>query len=382
MATATQRWAPAAAEEVPVVLAVSSAVAGGSDLLETLEQIAAAAVRLSSADAAALILREGEVDGAMSVAASWGLDRAYADHLNRTNPLGLGRSPSSAAAGGDRPVTVDDVFADPRLATSSEMTIREHYGAMVAVPVRAGDAPPLGVLNAYRLAPGRWGGREVDLLSLLADHAAIAIRTAHLLEGSQRQVDGLSLMVRSLRAQAHEHANRLHAIHGLIVLGEVEAAKRLIATIEEGSHGLYGRVTRRIENATLAGFLLAESAVARERGIDLTLHPHSRLAALPPRLDDLDAVALLGNLVGNAVERAALAPRSRRRVAVRIEQEGGATTFQVRDWARGSLHGHGGDGARAGLGLALAHHVANRARGVVEVERREDGLVVAATFAA
>jgi len=76
------------------------------------------------------------------------------------------------------------------------------------------------VLNAYRAEPSTWTQREIDLLQLLADHAAIAIRTAHLLDDSRRQINGLSLMVRSLRAQTHEHSNRLHAIYGLLLIGE------------------------------------------------------------------------------------------------------------------------------------------------------------------
>src|SRR5262249_40599130 len=162
------------------------------------------------------------------------------------------------------------------------------YRALVSVPLRWGTA--IGVLNAYRAEPGEWTQREVDLLSLLAAHAAIAIKTAHLLDDSRRQINGLSLMVRSLRAQTHEHSNRLHAIYGMLAFGELTEARRLIAAVEEGYHSIYANVTGRIENATLAGFLIAEAAIARESDIDLVLDRRSRLVDLPPQLGDLDAI--------------------------------------------------------------------------------------------
>jgi sensor histidine kinase regulating citrate/malate metabolism len=94
----------------------------------------------------------------------------------------------------------------------------------------------------------------------------------------------------------------LHAIYGLLTLGEAEQARRMVASIEEGYHSIYGRVTGRIENPTLAGFLVAESAIALQSGIRLTLDARSRLLQLPPSLDDLDAVTVLGNLIHNAVD--------------------------------------------------------------------------------
>ena len=117
------------------------------------------------------------------------------------------------------------------------------------------------------------------MLSLLADHAGIAVRTAHLIDNSRRQINGLSLMVRSLRAQTHEHSNRLHAIYGLLVLGETLEARRLIAWVEEGYHSVYGNVIARIENATLAGFLVAEASIARQSDIDVALDSAAALSS-------------------------------------------------------------------------------------------------------
>ena len=262
--------------------------------------------------------------------------------------------------------------------------------ALVSVPLRWGSV--IGVLNAYRAEPGEWTQREVDVLSLLAAHAAIAIRTAHLLDDSRRQINGLSLMVRSLRAQTHEHSNRLHAIYGLLALGETVEARRLIASVEEGYHSVYGNVTGRIENATLAGFLVAEAAIARESDIELVLDRRSRLLDLPPHLSDLDAITVVGNLVHNAVEAVSTMPRRRRRVSVRIlQQPGGRTSFRVRDWGPGLPEGEvermfqrdrSTKPGHSGIGLALVSSVARRCRASIDVEHpRGGGLSVTVTFA-
>ncbi len=380
-----------ATEQLAAIMAVSAAVAEDGELEDTLGQIARAAAQLLNAQAAAIMLREAESGTGLAVAGSYGLSDKYADYLNTLRPLEVGHGPSGLAAKHGKPVCIEDVLEDPIFAPWRDLAIREHYRSMVSVPLRP-KGSVIGVLNAYRAEPGPWTEREVDLLSLLADHAAIAIRTAHLLDSSRRQVDGLSLMIRSLRAQAHEHSNRLHAIYGLLALGEVDEARRVIAAVEEGYHSVYGSVTGRIENPTIAGFLVAESAIARESGIELTLDRTSRLRELPPRLGDLDAITVLGNLLHNAVEAVSGMPRSRRRVSVRISQTPVETIFRVRDWGPGvgdddlermfqrdftTKPGH------SGIGLALVQSVVKRTSGRIEVDRpRGEGLAISVAFPA
>ena len=380
------------AEQLAAIMAVSAAVAEGDELQETLDEIAKAAAQLLSAQAAAVILREAESEIGLAVTASYGLSEKYADYLNKLRPLEVGEGPSGLAAKHCKPVCIDDVLADPIFVPWRDLAIREHYRAMVSVPLGPNEAHVIGVLNAYRAEPGPWTEREVDLLSLLADHAAIAIRTAHLLDRSRRQVDGLSLMVRSLRAQAHEHSNRLHAIYGLLTLGEVDEARRLIAAVEAGYHGVYGSVTGRIENPTIAGFLVAESAIARESGIELTLDGRSRLCELPARLGDLEAVTVLGNLLHNAVEAVSGMPRSRRRVSVKLFQAPTETVFRVRDWGpevrtdaleRMFERGFTTKPGHSGIGLALVQSIVKRAHGRIDIELpRGGGLTVTAVFPA
>jgi len=380
-----------AAVQLDAIKQISAAVAHGGDLGDTLGQIARTAAELVSAQAAAIILREGELATGLSIAGSYGLGAKYAEQLTAARPLEVGHGPSGVAAATGRPVCVADVFLDELVGPWRGLAVREHYRAMMCIPLRLEDERVIGVLNAYRSEPGPWSAHDVDLASLLAAHAAIAIRTADLLDRSRRQVDGLSLMLRSLRAQAHEHANRLHAIYGLLMLDEVEEARRLVAAVEEGYHSVYGTVTGRVQNATVAGLLIAESAIALQSGIDVVLDRRSRLAELPGSVTDLDAVTILGNLLHNAIEAVSAMPSARRRVRVTLRQRDGETMFRVRDWGPGipaeqldvvlqrdftTKAGH------AGVGLHLVSSIVARTGGRLTLERmRPAGLQVTVTYA-
>lgn len=324
----------------------------------------------------------------MVIAGSHGLGSRYQEDVNATMPIELGKGPTGVAAASAKPVIVEDVLVDDIFAPWRGFAKRGRYRATLSIPLRV-DRRVIGVLNVYRAKPGPWSAHDVDLASLLADHAAIAIRTADLLDKTRRQVDGLSVMVRSLRAQAHEHANRLHAIYGLLVLGEVDEARRMIATVEDGYHSTYATVVGRIENPAIAGLLVAEAAVARESGIDLVVDRRSRLGELPEGLADLDAVTILGNLLHNAIDAVSACPPSRRRIRVKLTQNDLATQFAVRDWGAGIAAEHlehlfdrdfttkpGHDG----LGLHLVATLVSRTGGQLTLERPRQGVEIIATY--
>jgi GAF domain-containing protein len=367
-------------DELAAIMEVSSTVVEGRGLAETLDGIASSAARLVDAQAVAIILREGLSEAGLAVAGSSGLSPAYTDYLNNRNPLEVGRGPSGMAVELGEPVVISDILHDPLIEPWRDLAVAEHHRALVSVPLRRETV--IGVLNAYRSRPSTWTQRELDLLRVLADHAAIAIRTAQLLDDSRRQINGLSLMVRSLRAQTHEHANRLHAIYGLLLIDATLEARRLIASVEEGYHTVYGGVTARIENATVAGFLVAEAAIARQSDIDVVLDRRSRLVELPPRLSDLDAVTVVGNLLHNAIDAVAPMARSRRRISVRIGQDDAETVFRVRDRGPGVPpdratwifeHGCTTKDGHAGVGLALVSAIVRRCRGRIELEHPVSG---------
>lgn len=369
-------------EVIRALMAVSAAVAEGRELPDTLGQIAETAARMLDAPAAAIILRSGESESGLAVAGSYGLTAGYHHYLNEVNPIAVGKGPSGTAAATGEPVIIPDVLESAIFGPWRDLALIEHFRSLVSMPLSAGDGPAIGVLNVYRAESCLWRDDEIGLISLLADHAAIAIRTARLLDDSRRQVSALSLIVRSLRTQGHEHANRLHAIHGLLAMNQIDDARRLVAAVQDAYYTSYATVIGRIANATLAGLLLAETSVARQSGIEMVVDSRSRMSDLPPGMDDLDAITVLGNLLHNAVDAVSSMPRSRRRVSVRLTQDDEGTRFRVRDWGPGvpehdlqriferdytTKDGH------AGIGLTLVREVAKRVNGRVTAENQKGG---------
>ena len=88
-----------AARQLDAIMAVSTAVAQGEALDDTLDRIAETAASFVSAQAAAIILRQGVSANGLALAGSCGLGEKYAQHLEDTSPpLEMGIGPSGVAA--------------------------------------------------------------------------------------------------------------------------------------------------------------------------------------------------------------------------------------------------------------------------------------------
>lgn len=110
-------------------------------------------------------------------------------------------------------------------------------------------------------------------------------------------------LVEALRAQNHEHANRLHAIISLIELDRATEALDFANRDLSQSARLGGAFVGTLDEPFLAALMLGKAAQAQERGVDLEL---SGSGTLPPELLDMrELVTLLGNLVDNAIDAVA-----------------------------------------------------------------------------
>ncbi|MDT7580715.1 MAG: two-component system, CitB family, sensor kinase, partial [Pseudonocardiales bacterium] len=198
-----------------------------------------------------------------------------------------------------------------------------------------------------------------------------------------------------LRAQAHEFANRLHTISGLLELGEYEEVLRYVKRLGSATLELSATVTRVLDDPTLAALLIAKASVAAERGIHLQIAPSSRIGLLDDQLSE-DLATVVGNLVDNALD--AIGPLGGGEVVVEVVEEtgdaggrgsAGAVRVEVRDsgpgvapelveevFARGFTTKAAGGGPR-GFGLALTRAICVRRGGSVSV-RNDDGAVFAA----
>ncbi|MEU4114463.1 sensor histidine kinase [Kitasatospora sp. NPDC028055] len=148
------------------------------------------------------------------------------------------------------------------------------------------------VLNTSTIGTGL--GRVVTL----RDHTE--------LQSLSGELDSVRGFTEALGAQAHEAANRLHAVVSLIELGCHEQAVEFATAELALAQQLTDRVVAAVGEPVLAALLLGKAAQAAERGVELTLTEDSRIddGVLPPGLSARDLITVLGNLIDNAVDAA------------------------------------------------------------------------------
>ncbi|MEU5219208.1 sensor histidine kinase [Streptomyces sp. NPDC020807] len=215
------------------------------------------------------------------------------------------------------------------------------------------------------------------------DGGAVAtLRDRTELERLGRELDSTRGLIDALRAQDHEHANRLHTLLGLLELEMHEEAVAYVTEVAGVHRATAEQVTERVRDPLLAALLVGKASVAAERGVSLRLSPDS---FLPDRLvDPRELVTVVGNLVDNALDAVSGTPAARIEVAFRTE--GRTVVLRVTDsgpgvpeehrelvftegWSTKELPSHG----KRGLGLAFVRRLAERRGGTALAAAGPDG---------
>lgn len=212
-----------------------------------------------------------------------------------------------------------------------DTTCRDH---VLTVPLVAGSSN-LGELSLFRLRPGDWDGEEVVFAAVCAQRAADAMINDSLVEARQLQVAALERMAGMLSAQAQDYANRLHAVAGLLALGEAGEAERFLADLSALHHETSAAVAERVGDAAIAGLLVAQMNAARQRGVEVRLHRASKVGSLPATSIRSDLMLVLANLLENAIEATVAQEKARRRASIRLAQRDRDLSLTVRDWGDG-----------------------------------------------
>lgn len=211
----------------------------------------------------------------------------------------------------------------------------------------------------------RSGNRSLGTVVTLRDHTELQSLTG--------QLNAERGFADSLRAAAHEAANRLHTVITLVELGRAEQAVAFATAELRAAQQLTDRVVGAVREPVLAALLLGKSAEAAERGVELTISPDTDLDDIG--LDERDLVTILGNLIDNAVD-AAMAGAAPARVDVRMLAD--ETTFLVSVADSGSgldaatareafRRGWTTKGDGRGLGLAMVGRSVRRLGGTIDV---------------
>jgi two-component system, CitB family, sensor kinase len=281
--------------------------------------------------------------------------------------------------------------------------VNDEARRLLDLPPDAIGRPVDEVIEDARLADvlaGRLDGRDLLLLRgervLVANHVPVrhegrelggvtTLRDRTELEGLLRELDSVRGLTDAMRAQAHEFSNRLHTLSGLLQLGHSEEALSFIKEIAHADTVLRDAVTERIRDPLVGALLLAKSAVAGERGVDLQLSEDS---LLDRHLRDPRALlTVLGNLIDNALDAARSGGREPAvtEIAMHVLDDG-QLLVRVADSGPGIAPGEreqifepgystkptAGAGAR-GVGLSLVKRLVERRGGSIRVSDAPQG---------
>jgi two-component system, CitB family, sensor kinase len=287
------------------------------------------------------------------------------------------------------------------LANDEARRLLELPGDVESEAVR--DAIPEGPLQEL-LASGRTTVDEVQLVGdrvLLVSQrtasvdgrpvgAVVTLRDRTELQALTRELDAVRGMADSLRAQAHESANQLHTIVGLVELGRYEEAVEFATERVEIVQELLHRLQVNVQEPALVALLLGKAALARELGIELAIAEDAAL--VPTTASAADLVTIVGNLLDNAFDAVAAGARGPARVELELRPDGDEVVLEVRDngpgfalqdaerifqigWTTKAARVPGG----RGLGLGLVRQVVTRLGGRIEA-RSDQGAIFTVTL--
>jgi two-component system CitB family sensor kinase len=225
-------------------------------------------------------------------------------------------------------------------------------------------------------------GRRLGSVTTLRDRTELA--------QLEQELGSFRSSTEVLRAQAHEFANQLHTISGLIQLGDYDEVVRYVDALARHRESLDLTLTSRVHDTAVAALLMAKSAQAAERRVQLRVSERTSLDRLDPR-DSADVATVVGNLVDNAVDAAAAGEAGHDAwVEVELRQDASTVEIVVRDSGPGvapelaqEVFSHGfttkaaQEGER-GIGLALTRLVCKRHGGEVAVSNTAAGAMFTA----
>ena len=282
--------------------------------------------------------------------------------------------------------------SDPVGSTLSELAISGRLlDVLTGVDGAESDAVVMrsGRVLVLNRMPVEHAGRLLGSVTTLRDRTQVA--------EMERELGSFQGTTDLLRAQVHEFANQLHTISGLIQIGDYQDVVGYVESIVASRAAVDLTVAQRVRDSSVAALLVAKSAQAAERRIELRVGPGTALEPLDPR-SSFDVATVLGNLIQNGMDAVTSVDpppgsppdASVGWVEVQLRQTGDVVEVVVSDSGPGvaatiatEVFEHGfttkaaRDGER-GIGLALIRRICRTRGGDVEVRAAESGAEFAA----
>jgi two-component system, CitB family, sensor kinase len=234
------------------------------------------------------------------------------------------------------------------------------------------DSGVLVVNQGPAVGPDSPAGRQRP--AVFGTVATIRDRTE--IESLGTELESMRTLSGALRAQTHEHANRLHTMVSLLELGRTGEALEFATKDLELSQQLTDDMVSSVQEPVLSALVMGKAAEAHERGVELAVDASG--PALTGGLAVQDLVTVLGNLLDNAIDAAADAPAPKR-VTLTVDSGSGGLDITVQDSGKGidpesvdDVFRYGFSTKKAGpfgrgLGLALVKQAVQRLAGTMTI---------------
>ena len=278
------------------------------------------------------------------------------------------RAPDKGRASDAAGQSLDQLDLPPALAELLQS------GRPAVDEIHVTDTRVLVVSQQPALMPG--GGRTAPApmgwVATIRDHTD--------LQSMGSELRSMRTLSDALRAQTHEHANRLHTIVSLMELGRGAEALDFATKDLEVSQQLTDDMLDSVDEPVLSALLMGKFAQASELGVLLTVEAAGTLA--DSGLSAQDLVTVVGNLVDNALDAAAggeppcrvhlSVSSTTESVAIEVADTGpGVAPDAVTDILRRGYSTKEPGSFGRGLGLALVRQTVNRLGGSLSITRRE-----------
>ena len=212
----------------------------------------------------------------------------------------------------------------------------------------------------------------------------VTIRDRTELQGALGELSSLQVLTDSLRAQAHESANKLHTVVTMVEMGRPEDAVRFATSELELSQRLVDRLSQAVGEPALVALLLGKTAQADERGIALTVTEDTQLSA-DTVLSGQERVTVLGNLIDNAMDACdredpwieVTVSQDDRELLIRVADSGPGMDPDTFEKAMQRGYSTKSDASGHGLGLALVAQTVKRHGGTLRTDVTYGSVVTA-----
>ncbi|MGY4542909.1 two-component system CitB family sensor kinase [Arthrobacter sp. UYNi723] len=281
----------------------------------------------------------------------------------------LGLEPRDSEDDPSRPPSLTDLPLAPSLKELFESGRTAHDEIHLTGPriVVVNQGPAVGPDSPGLRRPAVFG-----TVSTIRDRTEI--------ESLGSELETMRTLSDALRAQTHEHANRLHTMVSLLELGRTREALEFATKDLELSQQLTDEMVSSVDEPVLSALIMGKAAEANERGVKLTLSTEGSASVAGLAVQDL--VTILGNLLDNAIDAAAdgAAPRT---VELTVESDAEGLDITVADSGPGvdpaaveDIFRHGFSTKASGpfgrgIGLALVRQAVQRLDGTMTITGKD-----------